>query len=96
MAWMVATLSDADIVAGKFVQLQDAFMAVFTSARVPKNAAIFNGSLRDPEWRVYFSPGAAQISAVILRAFSAAPTSRPSDNSVSLLVGNRGAKPSDF
>jgi len=91
--WFYKNLGDAIMAAQSSDKIREAFLALFESARKPKDMAVFTRN--DSEGRlhcevsVYFSPAAAEVA----QAFDAKPCERPLKNGLELLAGDQNSWP---
>ena len=84
-------MSVDEIAAGKHIQLQVAFEAMFKASGAPKEAAMFGNRGLEDDYSYYFPPGASRFFSVVMSGFGARDCPEPARESVSLLVGNADA-----
>ncbi len=86
MGWMRVEIPDSSRSEPEL--LQNRFVAVFTSAKGPKDAAMFEDKERLPNngRNYYFSPRAVEIFAPMLRLYKAEDCPRPPRESLIPLV----------
>lgn len=91
MSWNLVHMSVDEIAAGKHIQLQVAFEAMFKASGTPKEAAMFGNRNFADDYSYYFPPGASRFFSVVMTGFGARDCPEPARESVSLLVGNADA-----
>lgn len=86
--WFVINLGDAMLVQDALVDLQHRFVCSYQAAGCPPDMGLFMRHVSDGrlhcEVRVYFSPAAADVAAVL----GAKPCARPGPEDLNLLAGN--------
>lgn len=93
IGWSVVRLTDKDISNAEGYRLLTKFEAVFTTALGPPDAAMFGNKDPDEDNNLfYFSPRAAEIFSLLLRAYSPMACEAPERASVVLLVGHTDAR----
>ncbi len=91
MPWSLVHMSTDEIAAGKHIQLQVAFEAMFRARNAPKDAAMFGNRFVEDDYTYYFPPGASSFFSVVMSGFGARGCTEPDRELVSLLVGNSDA-----
>lgn len=91
MNWHKVTLSHDDISAGRHIQLQEAFEAVFIASAAPADAGMFGGREASVHF-YYFSPGAVRIFGAVVERYSGVECPAPARSGVNILVSHAGAE----
>ena len=91
MPWALVRMSTDEIAAGKHLQLQVAFEAMFRAGNAPTDAAMFGNRFLEDDYSYYFTPGASRFFSVVMSGFGAKECPEPDQELVSLLVGNADA-----
>ena len=88
MTWLMAQITNEQIVRGEGFKIQAMFEKLFKAANAPKEAAMFGSKDGHSKIQFYFSPSCSTIAKPLLRAYSAIPCQKPNKDQIVLLVGH--------
>jgi len=91
MGWEKITIYSLEYPSELVYDVQKAFESVWIPMGAPKDAALYRTTESPTEplvWGIYLTPGAAEISKLVMKPFRPKPVDPPDMNSVQLLMGH--------
>ena len=93
MSWKVVTISPDDMAAGRAMELQNGFAAIWMSVGAPPSAAMYGDKsiADDRKFHFYFTPAAALLALAFLESFGAVDCPNQDATKLAVHVANSGA-----
>ena len=93
MPWNRISMSNDEMLAGKADKLQSEFAKIWMVLGAPPEAAMYASRAPGGKHDYFFTPGAVEIAAPVLKSFGAAECEKPGEKeTLIVLVKNEGTR----